>query len=133
MRRRRRMLILIGVGVAVLVCLGALAAQPPKDEVTVTAYFGPQEHATIERRVPFTAGMSAMDAIRAAARVDANKEGTFVNSIEGVGNSAERKEYWLYFVNGEAQHVGAAERKLAAGDRVLWFLRRQGPPGGHSD
>ena len=112
---------------------GWLAAQPPKDEITVTAYFGPQEHATVEKRVPFVAGMTAMDAVRGAARVDTNAEGTFVNSIDGVGNSAERKEYWLYFVNGEPQHAGAAERKLAPSDRVLWFLRRQGPPGGHSD
>ena len=129
----RRTLVLVGGALAVLLFLGALAAQQPKSEVTVTAYFGGQDRATLEKRVPLTAGMSAMDAMRAAARVETNKEGTFLLSIEGVANSNERREYWLYFINGEPQHTGAAGRKLAAGDRVLWFLRRQGLPGAHTD
>ncbi len=72
------------------------------------------------------AGLTAMDAVRKAARVETNDEGTFLVSIEGVANSTAQKEFWLYFVNGEPQHAGAAERKLEPGDRVLWFLRRQG-------
>ena len=131
----RRLVIVLVCGVLLggSAWLGAAQGAAPKGEVTVTAYFGGQEHATREKRVPFTAGMTAMDAVRRAARVETNKEGTFLLSIEAVANSTERKEYWLYFVNGEPQHVGAAERKLAPGDRVLWFLRRQGAPGGHSD
>lgn len=92
--------------------------------VTVTVYFGGQAKATVEREVALPAGANAMDAVRKAARVATNAEATFVESIEGVANSAERREYWLYFVNGEPAHVGATETQLKSGDRVLWFLRR---------
>ena len=121
------------VAMVILTGVAALAMQQPQREVSVTIYFGAQHRATLEKSVPFAEGMNAMDAVRRAARVETNREGTFLNSIEGVANSSETKEYWLFFVNGEAQHTGAAERKLVAGDRVLWFLRRQGPPGGHSN
>jgi hypothetical protein len=92
--------------------------------VTVTVYFGGQARATLEKGVAHRAGMTALDALAAAARIETNAERTFVRSIEGVANSDARKEYWLYFVNGEPMHVGAAETKLQPGDRVLWFLRR---------
>jgi hypothetical protein len=96
------------------------------DTVTVTVYFGPQQKATHEKTVAFEKGDTALGATLRAARVETNAGRTFVQSIEGVGNHQERKEYWLYFVNGEAMHVGAAETPLRPGDRVLWFLRRQG-------
>jgi hypothetical protein len=96
------------------------------DRVTVTVYFGPQQRATHEKTVAFETGDTAMSATLRAARVETNPARTFIRSIEGVGNHQERKEYWLYFVNGEAMHVGAAETPLRPGDRVLWFLRRQG-------
>jgi hypothetical protein len=92
--------------------------------VTVTCYFGGQAKATLEKSVPFAEGQTAMDASLAAMRMETNPERTFVKSIEGVANSDERKEYWLYFVNGEPMHVGAAQTRLKPGDRVLWFLRR---------
>jgi hypothetical protein len=105
----------------------AVAAGPPAipaPEVTVTIYFGGQPKATLEKNVPHRSGMTAMDALLAAAPAETNPERTFVKSIAGVANSDAQKEYWLYFVNGEPMHVGAAETKLRAGDRVLWFLRR---------
>lgn len=101
------------------------AAAQSKTEVTVTVYYGPQAKPTQERTVPFQPGETAMSATLRALRVETNDTKTFVRSIEGVGNDKERKEYWLYFVNGEAMHMGASETKLNAGDRVLWFLRRE--------
>ena len=134
MRKPTRFLLL-----AVL-CLGAvsmralnLPSSAAERKITVTVYFGGQPRETLEKQVAHAPGMTAMDAVRKAARVETNPEGTFLIAIEGVGNSTERKEFWLYFVNGEPQHTGAAERKLAPGDRVLWFLRTQGEPGPHSD
>lgn len=97
----------------------------PQGEVTITAYYGGQARATQERTVPFQAGDTAMSATLRALRVETNSEKTFVKSIEGVANDDSRKDYWLYFVNGESMHVGASETRLKAGDRVFWFLRRQ--------
>jgi len=97
----------------------------PVDEVTITVYYGPAAKATQERTIPFMAGDTAMAATLRAVRTTTNPERTFIESIEGVANHPTRKEYWLYFVNGEAMHAGAAEMQLKAGDRVLWFLRRE--------
>ena len=104
--------------------LGAPPA-PPADEVTITAYYGGNAKGTQERTIPFRAGDTAMTATVRALRVQTNAERTFIQSIEGLDNNKERKDYWLYFVNGEAMHVGAAETTLKPGDRVLWFLRRE--------
>lgn len=103
---------------------GPAAGRAQEMRVTVTVYFGPQAQATLEREVSLPARASVMDAVRKAARVETNAQGTFVESIEGVANSTARREYWLYFVNGEPAHVGATETPLKGGDRVLWFLRR---------
>jgi hypothetical protein len=111
---------------AVFVFLGPMAdAGPgPAREVTVTIYFGPQPKPTIEKALAVAPGATVMDAVRKAARVETNAEGTFLVSIEGVANSRERNEFWIYFVNGQAAHVSAASKKLEPHDRVLWFLRK---------
>lgn len=121
MSARVRQLVLVTL--LAVVSSGAVSA--PAGEVTITAYYGGQAKGTQERTVPFRAGDTAMSASRRAMRAETNAEGTFIRSIEGVSNNDELKEYWLYFVNGEAMHVGAEETKLKPGDRVLWFLRRQ--------
>jgi hypothetical protein len=124
---QRRRIVGGASGLVLLAAVGwAAAGGAPIDQITVTAYFGPQARATHEKTVRFEPGDTAMSASLRAARVETNAARTFIQSIEGVGNNNERKEYWLYFVNGEAMHVGAAETKLKPGDRVLWFLRRQG-------
>jgi hypothetical protein len=113
--------------VALICALCVLAAEElaaKKASVTVTVYFGGQARATLEKSIAHGDGLTALEALAAAARIETNAERTFVQSIEGVANSDARKEYWLYFVNGEAMHVGAAETNLKPGDRVLWFLRR---------
>jgi hypothetical protein len=116
---------------AVFVSLGPMAGDAgpgPAREVTVTIYFGSQAKGTIEKAVAVAPGATVMDAVRKAARVETNAEGTFLVSIEGVANSRERNEFWIYFVNGEAAQVSAASKKLEPPDRVLWFLRKSGAP-----
>ena len=120
-----RHLMRILIGLSLLAGLWLPVSDAAQERVTVTAYFGGQAKNTYEKSVRFTAGDTAMSATLRAARVETNSERTFIKSIEGVANSEVHKEYWLYFVNGEAMHVGAAETKLKPGDRVLWFLRRE--------
>ncbi|GEM_PF-6480499 len=125
MRKCIAALVVVLCGLAAAHLLRASQA-PAAGTVTVTVYFGPQQKATHEKTVALEKGDTAMSATLRAARVETNPARTFVHSIEGLGHHAERKEYWLYFVNGEAMHVGAAETALRPGDRLLWFLRRQG-------
>jgi hypothetical protein len=48
--------------------------------------------------------------------------GGFVQEIDGVagGRESGRRADWFYYVNGIEAPVGAAERRLAAGERVWW-------------
>lgn len=124
MNRRWPILLLLLSALAGFV--GGTAA--PEETVTLTVYFGAHSRPTLERKVPFRPGLTVMQATQAALQVETNPEQTFVKAIEGVANSDERKEYWLYFVNGQMLPVSAASRQLRAGDRVLWFLRRSGAP-----
>ena len=121
------MAVLLFAAVAVLLNHQVSAGAPsaPAEEVTITAYYGGVAKMTQERTIPFVAGDTAMSATLRALRSTTNAERTFIQTIEGVSNHDATKDYWLYFVNGEAMHVGASETKLKAGDRVLWFLRRQ--------
>lgn len=117
----RRLLMVSG-----LAAIGCSAVGAPAAEVTVTAYYGAHAKPTQERAVPFNSGDTVMSVTLRAVRVETNAQRTFVKSIEGVAHDEASKDYWLYFVNGQAMHVGAAETKIKPGDRVLWFLRRQG-------
>ncbi len=133
LQKLRRAFVVWAFAGSVVAALGGIAggaavstpASWPAEEVTVTAYYGGRAKMTQERTVRFQAGDTAMSATLRALRAETNPERTFVKSIEGVANDDAAKEYWLYFVNGEAMHVGATETRLKSGDRVLWFLRRQ--------
>ncbi|HEX8102173.1 MAG TPA: DUF4430 domain-containing protein [Solirubrobacteraceae bacterium] len=54
--------------------------------------------------------------------------GGFVQAIEGRAGGREqgRRVDWFYYVNGIEAGVGAAERRLHAGDRVWWDLHDWG-------
>lgn len=119
-RPSRRLLLCVA-----LAAFGVASAGSPAGEVTITVYYGSVNKRTQERAVPFQVGDTAMAASMRALRMETNAEHTFVKSIEGTLNNEASSEYWLYFVNGDSMHVGASETKLQAGDRVLWFLKRQ--------
>jgi len=54
--------------------------------------------------------------------VDTRYGGGFVQSIDGVAGGREEGQQvdWFYYVNGIEAPVGAAERRVEAGERVWW-------------
>ncbi|MEX0745767.1 MAG: DUF4430 domain-containing protein [Phycisphaeraceae bacterium] len=62
------------------------------------------------------------------AEVETSYGGKFVKAIDGVAtsDSDDRRRDWFYYVNGIEADTGAAERELAAGDRVWWDFRDWG-------
>ena len=54
--------------------------------------------------------------------VETRYGGGFVQEIDGVagGRESGRPADWFYYVNGIEAPVGAAERRVAAGERVWW-------------
>jgi Domain of unknown function (DUF4430) len=73
------------------------------------------------RKVP--AGISALRALAAQARVDTRYGGRFVHSINGVAGSLSGQRDWFYFVNGYEADRSAAEYRLRPGDVEWWDYR----------
>jgi Domain of unknown function (DUF4430) len=67
-------------------------------------------------------GDTVMRLLQRGYDIDTRYGGGFVQSIDGVAGGREegRQVDWFYYVNGIEAPVGAAERRVAAGERVWW-------------
>jgi hypothetical protein len=89
--------------------------------LTVTRDFGGERlHEGIEEHA--TEGDTVMRLLERNYEIDTRYGGGFVQEIDGVGGGREdgRPVDWFYYVNGIEAPVGAAERRVAAGERVWW-------------
>src|SRR5207245_447023 len=68
-------------------------------------------------------GPSALDALRRVAHVGTSYGGRFVESVNGLSGDRSASDDWLYFVNGIAPDVGAADMRLHPGDQEWWDRR----------
>jgi hypothetical protein len=68
-------------------------------------------------------GQSALDALRRVAHVGTSYGGRFVESVNGLSGDRSASDDWLYFVNGIAPDVGAADMHLHPGDQEWWDRR----------
>jgi len=73
------------------------------------------------KQVP--AGVSAMEALQRAAKVETRYGGRYVQSINGLAGSLDARRDWFYFVNGYEADRGAADYRLHAGDVEWWDYR----------
>ena len=100
---------------------GAGSKQASEGSLTVTRDFGSE---SLGRRR--TAGVSESDTVMRLLQrdfqVDTRYGGKFVQEIDGVAGGREggSRVDWFYYVNGIEASVGAAERKVSAGDRIWW-------------
>jgi hypothetical protein len=69
-----------------------------------------------------TEGDTVMRLLQRSFDIDTRFGGGFVQEIDGVAGGREegRQVDWFYYVNGIEASVGAAERRVAAGERVWW-------------
>jgi hypothetical protein len=67
-------------------------------------------------------GDTVMRVLQGSYDVDTRFGGGFVQEIDGVAGGREggRQVDWFYYVNGIEAPVGAAERRVSAGERVWW-------------
>jgi hypothetical protein len=90
--------------------------------LTVTRDFGAEElHQGIDQEKA-TEGDTVMRLLQRKYDVKTRFGGGFVQEIDGVsgGQESGRRADWFYYVNGIEAPVGAAERRLSAGERVWW-------------
>ncbi len=121
------MRIVVAAAVLVVLAVGAascsVGTNPQKGaaQIVVTRDFGHQRLLSATED-PIEGGETAMRMLMRNARVKTRYGGRFVTSIKGLQSrtgGASRLD-WFYYVNGIEADVGAAERKVAGGDRVWW-------------
>lgn len=125
-----------GRGFAVAVMLAAmlltagrgplLAAEPVKQTVVLVIDYadGVEKHF---RQLPWKAGATVLDVIRAAQRhprgsqfvYRGSGDTAFLTQIDDVKNEGGGRN-WVYSINGEVGKRGFAVSEVKAGDRVLW-------------
>jgi hypothetical protein len=88
--------------------------------VTVTRGFGSAHVASITKsKVP--GSETVMRMLERSFRVQTRYGGGFVESIDGLSGSANRRD-WFYYVNGIEASKGAAVTAVHRGDRIWWDL-----------
>ena len=90
--------------------------------LTVTRDFGSESlHEGIDEETA-TDGDTVMRVLQGAYDVKTRYGGGFVQEIDGIagGRADGRRADWFYYVNGIEAPIGAAERRLSAGERVWW-------------
>ena len=120
---RRRLLGLLCVLVALPAAGCGFGSGESTGDVSlnVTRDFGGERlHEGIEEHA--TEGDTVMRLLERNYKIDTRYGGGFVQDIEGVGGGREdgRRVDWFYYVNGIEASIGAAERRVAAGERVWW-------------
>ena len=101
--------------------VGAGDEQTGDGTLTVTRDFGME---SLGRKK--TGGVSESDTVMRLLQKDfevaTRYGGNFVQEIEGVtgGREGGRPVDWFYYVNGIEAGVGAAEKRVAPGDRIWW-------------
>jgi hypothetical protein len=90
--------------------------------LTVTRDFGGESlHEGVEEETA-TEGDTVMRLLQDRYEVDTRYGGGFVQEIDGIGGGRAdgRRVDWFYYVNGIEAPLGAAERRVSAGERVWW-------------
>ena len=121
---RARLVALVVLAAALAGCgLGAGDDQGGGAELRVTRDFGQRQIAGASRE-SVKEGDTIMRFLQSEQKVTLRYGGGFVQSIGGLeGQGASGQRDWFYWVNGQEASVGAAERRLRAGDVVQWDYR----------
>ncbi len=114
-------IVLLLLACAVSACGVGAGREGGAASVVVTRDFGTTELGR-ESATGVPAGETVMRFLQRRFDVETRFGGGFVGSIDGLqgGRDGARPVDWFYYVNGIEAEVGAAERKVANGDRIWW-------------
>jgi hypothetical protein len=94
--------------------------------LTVTRDFGSERlHEGVDQERA-NEGDTVMRLLQANYDVETRYGGGFVQEVDGIAGGREdgRRADWFYYVNGIEAPIGAAERRVTAGERVWWDHHR---------
>ena len=101
---------------------------PPQEEVTArisaNVTISADGEPTVYTDVSVEEGTMALALTQEVAQVEASGEGemAFVTSLNGRSASNESREFWAFYVNGEAAQVGAGSYTVQNGDNIEWRI-----------
>jgi Domain of unknown function (DUF4430) len=75
----------------------------------------------VEAQVP--AGLTVVQALEREAEIETRYGGRFVQAVNGIEGSLDKRRDWFYFVNGIEPNRGGTELTLRAGDVAWWDFR----------
>jgi hypothetical protein len=122
MRRAAVLLAVLAVVVAAAGCGFGAGDSTGDVTLTVTRDFGAEDlHEGVDQENA-SEGDTVMRLLERKYDVKTRYGGGFVQEIDGVagGRESGRRADWFYYVNGIEAPVGAAERRVAGGERVWW-------------
>jgi hypothetical protein len=110
----------IALAVAAAGCGLGPGAGTSNVSITVTRDFGGRHlGALTQARVP--GSQTVMRMLERSFHVSTRYGGGFVQSIDGLAGSSNRRD-WFYYVNGVEASVGAAQTAVHRGDHIWWDL-----------
>ena len=109
----------------------ANAAEAALSATDVTVWVTRDAGADLLRAEEVKPGLTAVQALEAAAEIETRYGGRFVTSIDGLEGDADGQIDWFFLINGIEPDVGAAEVKVEAGDLVWWDRRSWIDDAGH--
>ena len=120
--RRPAVLLVLAVALAGCGVGSGSGAAPTGVNVVVSRDFGARKLRDVDSsKLP--SGETVMRLLERKFTVETRYGGGFVQTLEGLsgGKDAQgRPVDWFYYVNGIEADTGAAERKVAPGDRIWW-------------
>ena len=107
--------------VVVVLALAGCGGEPTHGTATLWVTRDRGAHVLFTGQVP--AGLTAMQALVRAEKVETRYGGRYVQAIDGVSGSLSAEKDWFFFVNGVESGTGAAEVRLRPGDVEWWDYR----------
>jgi len=113
-------------GKATATASGSTAAAQKHCQVLISRNFG--RDIIKNENLPFSGETSVMALMQDNFQVELAYGGSFINAIDGLksgytGEEQKEKKDWIYYLNGIAGEVGAADTMLADGNMLQWDYR----------
>lgn len=105
---------------------GGAGRAAPAGEAGATLWVTRDQGETLVLEAEIPAGTTAIQALEGEADVETRYGGRFVQSVNGVAGSLDRRVDWFFFLNGIEPDRGGAEVEVRPGDVVWWDHRDWG-------
>lgn len=94
-----------------------------EDTVVITISKDKESGYIDEKEIPIEDGAILMDVMEENFAIEADFDGGFITSIEGVAPKQDEQKAWMFFVDGELATKGVKDYELSPGDKISFDLQ----------